>query len=106
MSFVKGSTKESYETFFHVLGNTKQVLVKLNSKKVTHGVRIIRKNVAIRDFFVFPTHDEGMDHNRSRLSDLNKTFPVAKIVSVSKGPHSKTFQSENNGGHLDKVYVC
>lgn len=45
-------------------------------------------------------------HNRSRLSDLNKIFPVAKIVSVSKGPHSKSVKSENDGGLLDKVYLC
>lgn len=49
------------------------------------------------------THDKEWVNNRSKLLDINKTFPVAKIASVSKGPHSKTGQSENAGGLLDTV---
>lgn len=76
-----------------------------NNLKLTHGVELLER-MLLSGLFVFPTHDEEWGHNRSKLLDLNKTFPVAKIASVSKGPHSKTGQSENAGGLLDTVYIC
>ena len=41
-----------------------------------------------------------------KYSDINRTFPVAKINSVSKGPHSKTNDSEKSGGLIDTIYIC
>lgn len=73
-----------------------------NNLKLTHGVDLLER-LLISGLFVFPTHDKEWVNNRSKLLDINKTFPVAKIASVSKGPHSKTGQSENAGGLLDTV---
>ena len=56
--------------------------------------------------FVFPTHEEEWNHNAMKLSDVNKMFPVAKINSVSKGPHSKTNESKKSGGLIDTLYIC
>lgn len=43
---------------------------------------------------VFPTHKEEWAHNKSKLQEVNKSFAVAQVKAVSKGPHSLTGESE------------
>lgn len=35
---------------------------------------------------VFPTHKEEWAHNKSRSLEFNKSFAVAQVKAVSKGP--------------------
>lgn len=58
-----------------------------------------------RGLFVFPTHDEEWSHNKSKLLEVNKLFPVAKITAVRKGSHSKSDESEKAGGLLNTLYI-
>lgn len=58
-----------------------------------------------RGLFVFPTHDEEWFHNKSKLLEVNKLFPVAKITAVGKGSHSKSGESEKAGGLLNTLYI-
>lgn len=64
------------------------------------------KVMSDRGFFVFPTHDEEWSHNKSKLLEVNKLFPVAKLTSVGKGSHSKSGESEKAGGLLNTLYIC
>ena len=76
-----------------------------NNLKITHGEKLLER-MSQSGLFVIPTHEEEWNHNEMKLSDVNKMFPVAKINSVSKGPHSKTNESEKSGGLIDTIYIC
>lgn len=41
-----------------------------------------------------PMHKEEWAHNKSKLLDVNKSFPVAQVKAVSKGPHSLIGESD------------
>ena len=76
-----------------------------NNLKITHGEKLLER-MSQSGLFVIPTHEEEWNHNEMKLSDVNKMFPVAKINSVSKGPHSKTNESKKSGGLIDTLYIC
>ena len=41
--------------------------------------------------FVFPTHLEVWQHNKSKLKGANEKYPIAKINTECQGPHSKNW---------------
>ena len=45
--------------------------------------------------FIFPTHQQEWEHNKSKLLELNKHFPVAKITAKFQGPHAQSL-SDNH----------
>lgn len=75
-----------------------------NNLKKKYGDELL-KVMSDRGLFVFPTHDEEWSHNKSKLLEVNKLFPVAKITAVGKGSHSKSGESEKAGGLLNTLYI-
>jgi hypothetical protein len=73
-------------------------------KKNTHGQTLLT-NTSTSGLFVFPTHNEEWAHNKSKLLQVNQSYPVAKVVAISKGPHSNTRESERAGGLLKTIYI-
>lgn len=61
--------------------------------KKTNGDLLLSR-MATNGLFVFPTHKEEWDHNKSKLLEVNKSFPVAQVKAVSKGPHSLIGESD------------
>ena len=54
--------------------------------------------------FVFPTHCQVWQHNKSKLSELNNHFPVATIKADFKGRHSKN--EEDSNVLLPVIFLC
>jgi signal recognition particle subunit SEC65 len=76
-----------------------------NDLKLTHDEELLQR-MSDRGLFVFPTHEEEWQHNKSKLLELNQTYPIAKMTAVSQGPHSKTGESAKAGGLLNTLYLC
>ena len=38
--------------------------------------------------FVFPSHKEEWQHNKSKLLQINETYPIAKVNALCKGQHA------------------
>lgn len=72
--------------------------------KKTNGDLLLSR-MSTNGLFVFPTHKEECDHNKSKLLEVNKSFPVAQVKAVSKGPHSLIRESDKAGGLLNTVYI-
>jgi len=56
--------------------------------------------------FVFPTHEEVWTHEKGKLLEANKQFPIAKLVAVGHGFHSKSADSDRAGGLQHTIYLC
>ena len=57
-------------------------------------------------FFVFPTHNQEWLHNKKKLLETNHQAPIAKLVSISTGPHARTCPSDKAGGLQPVLYLC
>lgn len=65
--------------------------------KRSYGNSLLQK-MSDNGFFVFPTHEEVWTHNKGKLLEANKQFPIAKLVAVGHGFHSKSADSDRAGG--------
>ena len=65
-----------------------------------------QKKMSSNGLFVFPTHDQEWEHNKTKLLELNKQHPIAKMSAVNKGPHAKSCSPDKAGGLLNTVYLC
>ena len=62
--------------------------------------KIIRMGV-----HVFPTHNEVWNHNKQRVLDANKRYPIAKITALFKGAHASTVTRDKSNGLLHTIYL-
>ncbi|XP_021343371.1 ATP-dependent DNA helicase PIF1-like [Mizuhopecten yessoensis] len=76
-----------------------------NNLKAAYGEELLY-SMSDEGLFVFPTHAEEWQHNKSKLLEANRNFPIAKCIAVSTGPHSKGGESCKAGGLLDTPYLC
>ena len=66
----------------------------------------LMKRMNDQGMFVFPTHQEEGNHNRTKLLKLNEFFPIAKLNAVCKGVHAKNVPSDKAGGLLQTLFLC
>ena len=59
-----------------------------------------------KGLFVFSTHEEVWNHNKSKLLELNSEHPIAKLVSECRGFHSKSPDCEKAGGLQKTLFLC
>lgn len=71
--------------------------------KKTNGDLLLSR-ISTNGLFVFPTHKEEWVHIKSKLLEVNKSFTVAQVKAVSKGPHSVIGECDKAGGLLNTVY--
>jgi hypothetical protein len=62
----------------------------------SHGENLLQR-MSNKGFYVFPNHAEEWNHNKSRLLEANKNFPIAKFNAVGQG-HSKTTTANKAAG--------
>ena len=55
---------------------------------------------------VFPTHAEEWEHNRDKLLQLNRDYPITKINAVTKGRHAQKSSADASGGLVRTLYLC
>jgi hypothetical protein len=73
--------------------------------KRSYGYSLLQK-MSDNEFFVFPTHEEVWTHNKGKLLEAIKQFPIAKLVAVGHGFHSKSADSDRSGGLQHTIYLC
>ncbi|XP_053405155.1 uncharacterized protein LOC123560749 [Mercenaria mercenaria] len=73
--------------------------------KKKYGDKFI-SNLSAHALHVFPTHDQVWEHNKEKILDVNKYFPIAKLDAICKGPHSKSASSAKSNGLLLSIYIC
>lgn len=56
--------------------------------------------------FVFPNHSGEWNHNKLKILELNRSFPIAKISAVTTGFHSKSSSSDKAGGLVRTLFLC
>ena len=56
--------------------------------------------------FVFRTHEEVWQHNKSKLQEMNACHPVLRISATFQGPHSKQADPDKSGGLLNTLFLC
>ena len=56
--------------------------------------------------FVFPSHVDEWNHNKNKLLELNKTYPIAKVSAKTIGIHANRASSEKAGGLIKHLYLC
>ena len=73
--------------------------------KHTHGAALLQR-MSDQGVFVYPSHSEVWKHNKEKLLELNKTYPIAKINAIPKGFHSSKSSSDSSGGLLSTLYLA
>ena len=73
--------------------------------KTKYGNELLQK-MHSNGLFVFPSHAEEWEHNKTKLLEANKQHPITKIISTNKGPHSKKSDSSKAGGLPHTSYLC
>ncbi len=74
--------------------------------KISYGEQL-QARMFERGLFEFPTHNEEWNHNKLKLTELNKTCPMAKLLALSHGRHSSSSaSSERCGGLSHTLYIC
>ncbi|XP_033726129.1 uncharacterized protein LOC117315835 [Pecten maximus] len=56
--------------------------------------------------YVFPTHNEEWKHNKNKILEINKVYPIAKTVALKEDIQANTCTSDKAGGLLSIVYLC
>ena len=71
----------------------------------THG-KDLTKRMNEHGLFVFPTHSDEWNHNKTKLLEANKASPIAKIEALSTGHHASNTASDKAGGLLKTLFLC
>ena len=72
---------------------------------VTYGVKV-NEEMDSHGLFVFPTHQEEWERNKSKLLQQNQYHPVAKVKAEMNGPHAASSSADKAGGLVRELYIC
>ena len=73
--------------------------------KSSYGQGLL-SDMADKGMFVFPTHHQVWDHNKTKLLKVSQSYPIAKLSTISNGIHANSMESDRADGLQQILFLC
>jgi hypothetical protein len=76
-----------------------------HSLRQKHGQQLLDR-LHDNAFYVFPTHEQEMQHNKEKIRKLNDMHPVTRINAINHGVHAKQCPNDKASGLQPVIFLC